>query len=497
MTAHNVLLITSDQHNPFITGHAGDALVRTPALDQLAGEGTTFTAAYTNSPICMPARASLATGRYGSTIGCVDNGTPYSGHEADSWGHRLRAQDRPAVTFGKLHFEPDGDSGFDARLPLQAKKGYSGAMQGWARGDAPSSDMMIQHALDADTGEFEYTAYDRHTTEAACRWLMRDAPVAQPWAAHVSFAYPHYPFRAPDAYAPPTDADVPLPPAWHPADWPDHPEIAAHRRLMGLDERPLTEDELRRLRWVYSGMVGFLDAQVATVLDALAASGQADRTVVLYTSDHGDMLGSHGILMKSVMYDASARVPMVMRGPDIDADATCSVPVSLVDVFPTILAATGSKPSEADADLPGDSLVDLAGRSDDGGRVVLSEYHGPLSSAASYLIRRGRWKYVAHMLDDAPPQLFDVTVDPDELDDRASDPGLADVRASLDAELREILDPEATDEQIRASQRGASEGATLGRPKARVGPIPRTDTGAIAVGWTVPPPETMAAIAAT
>ncbi|MCY4670523.1 MAG: sulfatase-like hydrolase/transferase, partial [Rhodococcus sp.] len=209
---------------------------------------------------------------------------------------------------------------------------------------------------------------------------------------------------------------------------------------------------------------------------------QADRTVVLYTSDHGDMLGSHGILMKSVMYDASARVPMVMRGPDIGADATCSVPVSLVDVFPTILAATGSKPSEADADLPGDSLVDLAGRSDDGGRVVLSEYHGPLSSAASYLIRRGRWKYVAHMLDDAPPQLFDVTVDPDELDDRASDPGLADVRASLDAELREILDPEATDEQIRASQRGASEGATLGRPKARVGPIPATDTGAIAVG---------------
>ncbi|MCP3988926.1 MAG: sulfatase-like hydrolase/transferase, partial [Actinomycetia bacterium] len=331
----NVLLITSDQHNPFFCGYAGDSLVTTPSLDGLAAAGTTFGAAYTNNPICMPARASLVTGRYGSLIGSYDNGSPYHPDQAASFGHRLRARGHPAITFGKLHFAPDGDSGFDMRLPLQAKKAYAAAIHGWARGYAPPTSLMTQHALDAQPGPSEYELYDRHTTSTACRWLVDDAPVDRPWAVHVSFAYPHYPFRAPTGMLPAEHLEVPLPPAWQREDWPRNAELDTHRHLMGYDERPLTEDELRQLRWIYAGMVNFVDEQIGRVLYALEASGQADDTIVIYTSDHGDMLGSHGFLMKSVMYDASARVPMVIRGPGVDPDRVCDTAVSLVDVFPT------------------------------------------------------------------------------------------------------------------------------------------------------------------
>ncbi len=491
----NFLLITSDQHNPFVTGYAGDPLVSTPTLDRLAADGTVFAAAYTNSPICMPARATLATGQFASSIGSYDNGSPYGGLPAESWGHRLRSQGRPAVTFGKLHFDPEADAGFDSHLPLQAKKGYSGALVGWARGDAPPNDVLSAHAVDAQAGEFEYTVYDRHTTASACRWLTTDAPTDRPWAAHISYAHPHYPFRAPADLLPDESIDVPLPPAWRRQEWPSNAELDGHRRLMGLDQRALTDEELRNLRWVYSGMVAFLDQQIATVLDALDASGHADRTVVLYTSDHGDMLGSHGLLMKSVMYDGAARVPSILHGPGIDPGTVRTTATSLADVFPTAIDVTGCASTDEDAALPGASLLEVAGSADDERRVAFSEYHGPSSLAASYLVRRGRWKYVLHTLDGAC-QLFDLEADPDELDDRADDASLEHLRADLDAELRTIVDPEALDIEVRETQRALLDqagGVDRLRAPAR-GELPRTPYGVIATAWTVPPPEIMAEI---
>ncbi|MGH1493791.1 MAG: alpha/beta fold hydrolase [Acidimicrobiales bacterium] len=493
----NLLLITADQHNPFVIGSAGDPLARTPNLDSLAVDGVSFEAAYTNNPICMPARASLATGRYGSLIGTVDNGSPYHQRLAPSFGHRLRAAGVAAVTFGKLHFDADSDSGFDMRLPLQAKSGYHGARVGWARQHAPADAAMANHARDAAAGPSEYERYDRHTTMATCRWLLNDAP-PEPWMAHVSFAYPHYPFRAPAHLMPNDRTEVPMPPAWRVEEWPHNAEFDVHRRLMRLNERPLTEDELRQLRWVYSGMVQFVDEQVGRVLQALDAAGFADDTVVIYTSDHGDMLGSHGFLMKSVMYDGSARVPLLMRGPGIDPGATCQTAVSLVDIFPTVLDVVGVAAAEQDHDLPGSTLRHLAGSSHDQERAVFSEYHGPTSAAASYMIRRGRWKYVKHLFDGSGSQLFDLHADPHELDDLAAvpgpDPGHRDVIATLDATLRSILDPEATDAAVRARQTAELDGfgPLVGRdPDAAE---PRTPLGSIATGWSIPSDEIMSVV---
>ncbi|MEM7271482.1 MAG: sulfatase-like hydrolase/transferase [Actinomycetota bacterium] len=489
----NVLLITSDQHNPFFCGYAGDRLVTTPNLDRLAVRGATFTAAYTNNPICMPARASLATGRYGSTIGSYDNGSPYDGGVTPSFGHRLREADRVAVTFGKLHFDPEADSGFRTHLPLQAKRGYGAAIQSWARGSARPNRIMVDHALDAAPGPSEYERYDRHTTASACRWLTEEAPRDRPWLAHVSYAHPHYPFRAPAARLPADDVEIPLPPAWRSSDWPRNPELDARRRLTGYDEHALDEDELRRLRWVYAGMVNAVDAQIGLVLSALGESGLADETVVVYTSDHGDMLGSHGFLMKGLLYDASARVPLVMAGPGVDGDTTCETAVSLVDVFPTVLDVTGCRQTDEDRDLPGTSLLSVAGGADDPDRAVFSEYHGPSSTAASFMIRRGRWKFVRHLADGTPPQLFDLAADPDELDDRADEPAIEPLLAELDDELCAVVDPVETDRRIRAEQ--AALLAAADRPRPPGGGQPqRTPLGTIAAGWSVPPDEFMRAV---
>ena len=269
-----------------------------------------------------------------------------------------------------------------------------------------------------------------------------------------------------------------------PEDWPHNPELDAHRRLMGIDVDPFTEDELRHVRWTYTAMVQFVDRQVGEVLAALDASGAADDTVVIYTSDHGDMLGGHGFAMKSLMYDASARVPMVMRGPDVGRGTPELGAVSLVDVYPTVVEAMGLPVSETEADLPGVSLRDVAPD-----RIAFSEYHGPSSTAASYLVRRGQWKYVAHMADGSRPQLFDLVADPHELDDRVD--AEPDVVSGLDAELRLVLDPEATDLRIRTGQ--AEKLAAAGPPPAGGAPE-RTAYGTLARGWSVPSPEIMAVV---
>lgn len=499
-SAPNVLVITSDEHNKFVMGCAGDPNVITPNLDRLADRGTRFDSAYTNNPICMPARATLATGRYGHLIGSVDNGSPYAGPEADSWGHRLGPQGYQVPTFGKLHFDPDGDSGYDTRLPLMAKKGYGGALLGWARGDAPSTDVLRRHVTSADTGEFEYTPYDRYTARSAATWLREEASRTKPWAAYVSFAYPHYPFRVPEEYVAEVRPDaIPLPPHWQEPDWPTHHEIAFRRSAQGVSERPVSEAELRQMRWIYYGMVAFLDHQIGRVLDALEATGMAEDTVVIYSSDHGDMIGEKGLFMKSVMYEASAGVPMIIAGPGVPGGVVSPTPVSLADVYPTVVAAVGGELIDLDADLPGESLIELSTTTPDPDRVVFSEYHGPLSIAASYLVRKGRWKYVRYEDPASDPQLFDLAADPREAIDLGTDLDHATTVADLDRELHAILDPEAVDAEVRRRQREQlaaaggldrlRQGAGRAHTDALEGPY-RTVPG----GYSVPPVEIMRAV---
>ncbi|MGH2351008.1 MAG: sulfatase-like hydrolase/transferase, partial [Chloroflexota bacterium] len=206
----------------------------------------------------------------------------------------------------------------------------------------------------------------------------------------------------------------------------------------------------------YYGMVTFLDEQIGRVLRALEETGQRDRTTVVYTSDHGDMMGEHGLWWKSVMYDGAAAVPMIVAGPGVPAGKVVQTNVSLVDCFPTIVEAAGAHLAPEDGDLPGTSLLRLA-QEGDRPRTVFSEYHAIYSTGGIVMLRTQQYKYVYYV--GYPPQLFDLLADPDETRDLAADPAHAETLAACQRELRAICDPEAVDRRARADQRRRIEAA--------------------------------------
>jgi choline-sulfatase len=304
----NVLVLMSDQHVPFASGAYGSEIVRTPHLDRLAERGTVFDAAYCNSPICVPSRAAMATGRYVHRTGNYDNASPYRGIEAPSWGHRVERAGIPLVTFGKLHYRSaDDDTGFgDQRLPLHVRNA-TGDLYHCLRERQPPAPQLRGAVVGTERGESDYTRQDRAVAEAAADWLTREAPRTGPWVAKVSLVTPHYPFTVPaefvDLYP---EAELPLPVRNSPDEWDRHPAVDFYRRSCGLDE-PLPPEETRRSLAHYFGLVSFMDAQLGMVLDALERSGQAERTVVLYVSDHGELMGTDGTWFKGTMAEHGTR----------------------------------------------------------------------------------------------------------------------------------------------------------------------------------------------
>ncbi len=454
MRPANLLFILSDEHNPRVLGAAGHKMIRTPNLDKLAASGVRFSSAYTNSPICVPARASLATGRYVHQTRFWDNAIPYDG-SVPSWHHRLRAAGREVVSIGKLHFRStDDDNGFSQEvMPLHVVDGI-GDLLGWLREPLAVRKAALRLAADAGRGDSSYQQYDDKITAAAVDWLHAKAARAgdKPWVLFVSLVCPHFPLIArPEWYDLYPQDSLPLPALYDPAERePDHPYIAALRRCQIYDQGFDDEAKLRRALAGYFGLVSFLDSNVGKLLDALAATGLARGTRVLYTSDHGDNLGTRRLWGKSTMYEEAVGVPMILAGPDIPKGFVCREPVSLVDCFPTIIAGAGVTPHPEDRDLPGASLFEvmrgLAPR-----RTLLSEYHAAGAATGAFMIRKGPFKYVHYAT--MPPQLFDLDADPQETRDLARDPGYLGLVEDCERELRLVVDPEAADEAAKSDQR--------------------------------------------
>ena len=479
MTPMNVLFILSDQHTRHVLGCYGNRVVKTPNLDALAARGTRFADAYCPYPICVPARASLATGRYVHQLGCWDNAAPYVGTEAASWGHRIIAQGRHVTTIGKLHYRKiDDPTGFpDQRLPMHVLDGVGDLWQ-TLREHMPQRPHSRRQVLDARTGESEYTRYDRATAAEAVQWLREEAGRhSKPWALMVSFAHPHFPLKVPEQYLRPYPPEsVPLPIQWAPSDWPRHPVLDFSRAKQALDT-PFDERTLRNAIAVYYGMVTFLDELIGTVLRALDDAGLRDRTRIIYTTDHGEMLGEHGLWWKSTMYDGAVSVPMIVAGPDIPEGRVLRTNATLVDIFPTIVEGVGAALAHEDGDLPGESLFRMA-QEPSRPRTVFSEYHAIFSPSGIFMLRRQQYKYIHYV--GYPPQLFDLEQDPDETRDLAGDPRYASVLAECERELRTIVDPEKVDRRAREDQQRRVEAA---------GGAERIIAGGVKVPYTPAPDE--------
>ena len=448
--SENLLIVMADQHTPFVTGYSGNAHAHTPNLDRFAERGTVFETAYTTSPICVPARASMVTGRYVHEIGNWDNAAAYRGDEAPSWGARAVEAGVSVTTIGKLHFAgEDAPTGFpDQRLPMHVTNG--GDLAHALRGAQPPTSQLRDIVIDAGPGESSYTAYDRAVADAAVAWLRLEAPASSPWALMVSFATPHYPLIAPPEHLAHIDAaSLPMPAAAGPDEWNDHERVAEYREKLRFDD-PISPDRTRRAIAAYYGLVSFMDEQVGRVLDTLEETGLDASTTVVYCSDHGEVLGAHGLWFKGTMHEGSVRIPMLIAGPTVPVGRRVRTPVSIVDVFPTALDVLGIESRPADHGLPGRSLRRLAVDAEDPDRVAFSEYHSAFSSRGTSMVRVGDWKYIHHP--DARPQLFNLADDPDELHDLAGDDLYSAARDSAERSLRAIVDPERVDREARADQ---------------------------------------------
>lgn len=447
MTETNVLFVLSDEHRPDALGCAGHPMVETPTLDGLAAGGVRFTDAYCSSPLCVPSRASLATGRYVHEIGFWDNATPYDG-TPESWGHHLTDRGVDVTTIGELDFVPDVDDGFaDQRLPNHRA---SPDVHGLHRDPPIDRETARERILDAGPiEEDDWTRdIDERRTQAAVDFLEETADADDPWVLQLGYGEPHFPLRAGREYYdryPPSDVDLPY-------DYPaadDHPILEELREH--FDGRDVDEETLRRTRAAYYGLCTALDDHVERVLDALVRTGQDEDTLVIYASDHGEPLGDHELWWKCCMYEQSVGVPLIVNGPGIAAGETVREPVSLLDVVPTIADAVGVDPAP---EWQGRSLLPTAtGEIDpDPDRAVFSEYHAHGTSHGMFMLRQGRFKYVYYP--DNPDQLFDLEADPKELENLAAEPEYADVCDRLAARLREIADPDAVDQRALREQRG-------------------------------------------
>ena len=457
MRPANLLFIMSDEHNKRVLGSYGHPLISTPHLDRLAARGTRFTSAYTNCPICVPARAAFATGQYVHRIRYWDNAIAYDGR-TPSWGHRLMAQGHRVTSIGKLHYV-DSDAarnGFDEEiLPLHIVNGV-GDLLGLIRDELPRRPGSAKLGPEAGPGESEYTHYDRNIARETVRWLTDEAPKyrTKPWALYVGFVSPHYPLIAPpEFYARYPEDKVPWPDLYDPAQRPSHPFIDAMRRCLCFDES-FDPPMVRRALAAYMGLVSFLDDNIGKILRALDETGLAATTRVIYSSDHGDNLGTRGLWGKSTMYEESAGIPMILAGPEVAAGKVCETPVTLVDAFPTFIAALGAKPDARDAALPGHSLLDIA-QGHVPQRTILSEYHAAGALCGAYMIRHGQYKYVHYV--GLPPMLFDLARDPHERVDLGRDPAYGKVIAECEAALRNVVDPDATDRLAKADQQAHIE----------------------------------------
>ncbi|PUB14324.1 sulfatase-like hydrolase/transferase [Yoonia sediminilitoris] len=443
-TLPNQLIIMSDEHSRKVLKCYGNSVVETPNIDRLAARGTLFENAYTSVPICVPARATFATGQYGHATGHWDNATPYNG-EPDSWGHALQEAGIDVGSIGKLHYRNAEDpTGLDFQeIPMHVMNGI-GDVLGCVREPLPKRWKSQNLALNIGAGRTDYSEYDKHISERAIEWITTRATNDNPWVLFVSFICPHFPLIAPEEFFALYDGKGLMP--TKPRSVPEHPWLAAQRECFAYDN--FNEERVGTALAAYYGLVTFIDSLVGSILDALDRAGLTEKTIVYYLSDHGDNMGERDMWGKSNMYEESVGIPIVISGPNVSRDHVCRTPVSLIDMHPTILNAAGLK---AASNRPGSSLLEIACRDDDADRAVFSEYHAMGSISGAFMLRKGKWKLIYYV--GLLPELYDLTTDPEELFNLGQAAEYATVRAELEKELRLICDPEQIDAQAKAAQR--------------------------------------------
>ncbi|MDY0870592.1 choline-sulfatase [Dongia rigui] len=431
MSRPNILFVMFDQLAALSLPAYGHKLVKTPHIDALAARGTLFENAYCAAPLCSPSRFGMLSGLLPSRFGAFDNASELPS-SMPTFLHVLRRAGYRTCLSGKMDFTgADQLHGYEERLTTDLSPSDLGWTPDWDHGgDAQPWYHTLQSVAEAGPCDYSLSLqYDEDATFKARQWLHQHAGAkdGRPFMLTLSVMHPHDPYLALrpfwDMYA--HDAiDMPVVP---------RQDDAAGRRMYQLYDRgeiPLTSEQIRRARHAYYGMISYCDALLGRLVDTLKSLGQLDNTIVIVTSDHGDMLGERGMWYKMTFFDRAIRVPLVFAGPGIKEGQRVAPPVSHLDLMSTFADMVGGGLDGLLQD--GQSLLPvLAGKAQPQGRIA-AEYMGEGYEQPAIMLRVGSLKFT-YAPDDGPT-LYDLAADPRELKNLAADPAhAADVASFTEA----------------------------------------------------------------
>ncbi|MBA1273622.1 choline-sulfatase [Stutzerimonas azotifigens] len=420
MKRPNILFIMADQMAaPLLPLHDAASPVRLPNLMRLASEGVVFDAAYCNSPLCAPSRFTLVSGQLPSKIGAYDNAADLPA-DVPTYAHYLRRLGYRTALSGKMHFcGPDQLHGYEERLTSDIYPADYGWVVNW---DEPEQRLSWYHNMSSvlQAGPCVRTNqldFDEEVVFKAQQYLYDHVRGEgdRPFCLTVSMTHPHDPYTIPEPFWSLYRADeIPLP-RHTLSQYQQDPHSQRLLKVIDLWDRELPEQKIRDARRAYFGACSYIDANIGKLLATLEACGLAEDTIVVFSGDHGDMLGERGLWYKMHWFEMAARVPLLVHAPSRFTPARVSQAVSTVDLLPTLVELAGGRVDER-LPLDGRSLIPHL-QGDGGHDEVFGEYMGEGTVAPLMMIRRGDWKFVYSELD--PLMLFDLRNDPQELENLA------------------------------------------------------------------------------
>ncbi len=460
----NILFICSDQHAASVLEANGHALVKTPNLDRLASNGVNFRYAYSGNPVCAPGRACMMTGMFASDVASYCNSTPFDGR-VPTWGNRLRDAGYECWATGKMDLWHGKDFGF---REVGTSHGHSQDPDITSLFRSPVCFRANERAN--VNGDFrDRPSPDQPKVNNAIKFLREESGKSgKPWCMYVGMTKPHPKWNASTKYESLYPLDqIPLP------RWPRNYLEKRHTMFQILAnfknvQLPVPEERVRKARAAYFAMVTEVDELIGTILAELDRSGQRDNTLVIYTSDHGEMLGEHGLWLKNVLLDNAVRVPLIISGPGMPKGQTVSTPVCHTDMVATMVDFAGAAEARP---LRGHSLRGMGGHPG----FAFSESHSEGNATGSFMIHKGDWKYLYFTGDE--PLLFNLKDDPGEFNNLAGEKRHAGTVKELHAHLVSLVDPDAVsaaafrkqEQVLRGLVRRSTREELYGELKGRLG----------------------------
>jgi len=472
---NNILIVMADQLSAKALGCYGHPVVKSPNIDQLAAEGVLFESAYSSSPLCTPARYAFMTGQNISNCKGYDNAS-YLPATMPTFAHYLRLMGYRTCLAGKMHFVgADQLHGFEERLTTDVYPADFGWIPDWNQPDERidlwyhNMSSVKQAGVAAISNQL---AYDEEVGYASTRALFDHArgEDERPLCLVTSFIHPHDPYATPQEYWDRYDnEDIDLPKVPRPAAGEQDAHNQRLEQVIALDAVDISEQEIRNARRAYYGNISYVDDWVGRLRQTLAKCGMADNTTIIFTSDHGDMLGEFGLWYKMSFREWSNRIPLIIHRPGRYQPKRVASPVAQVDVLPTLLQVayegTNTPIPEPIDRLDGRSLVALCdGDLSSDPQACVSEFLGEGTGAPMLMLRQDSFKFITCPTD--PDMLFDLAADPDELINLATNPDYADRLGGFKLQADKHWDVAAVREEVIADQvrrRRVHEALRIGR----------------------------------